>query len=527
MSGLPISETSPNPIADPTIPYLGYGWSNQTVRTTTYPPLAVGADGSSSQLYVPDLVKSVGVLEEQVEIIEAAIIANPPVSVTPVGSAPNASAATVASSAITLQPADATNPGVITAGVQTIGGNKTFTGELRATAVSADPGGSQRTLVINTATNQIGSIVGGGGGGSGVTAVTAVGVAPNANAASIAGSNLTLQPASATFPGVVTAAAQTFGGTKTFSAITLPAASGLTGSIQQPSGTTLMHTASSLAGSNIFVGQNTGRLANTAAGVTGVGKGALQLLTTGSFNTVVGSDAMMLHTSGLKNVAIGSSVAPNSTICANNVFIGADALPNATSVGGSIIIGKNAGTGMTGEQGVIEIGNGTTGTSLTNSINIGMASTTQCYIRGISGVTPAAPTGMVIIDPSTHRLGQADYGLATAVFTPTLNVGAITASTVRGAAGAVITCLIQRVGKLVSITVPAFRVTAQSAAATALILSGAGALPTTYRPSFETQLSVGANTITITAAGVITLTNGTLTLPAGTVSDFNASWVVA
>lgn len=48
--------------------------------------------------------------------------------------------------------------------------------------------------------------------------VAGVGAAPNAAGASLAGAEITLQPADATNPGVVTAAAQTFGGAKTFAA---------------------------------------------------------------------------------------------------------------------------------------------------------------------------------------------------------------------------------------------------------------------------------------------------------------------
>jgi hypothetical protein len=47
-----------------------------------------------------------------------------------VGSSPNANGASISSSTLTLQPADATNPGVVTSGTQTIGGTKTFSGQL-------------------------------------------------------------------------------------------------------------------------------------------------------------------------------------------------------------------------------------------------------------------------------------------------------------------------------------------------------------------------------------------------------------
>jgi trimeric autotransporter adhesin len=47
-------------------------------------------------------------------------------SLTAVGSTPNANGGSISGTALTLQPADLTNPGVVTAGTQTIGGVKTF-----------------------------------------------------------------------------------------------------------------------------------------------------------------------------------------------------------------------------------------------------------------------------------------------------------------------------------------------------------------------------------------------------------------
>ena len=56
-----------------------------------------------------------------------------PVALAAVGSAPNANAASLSGQQLTLQPADATNPGVLTAGTQTIGGAKTFSSNVTAT----------------------------------------------------------------------------------------------------------------------------------------------------------------------------------------------------------------------------------------------------------------------------------------------------------------------------------------------------------------------------------------------------------
>jgi hypothetical protein len=54
-----------------------------------------------------------------------------------------------------------------------------------------------------------------GGGGGGIT-LAPIGSSPNANGASFSSGTLTLQPANASFGGVVTTASQTFAGTKTF-----------------------------------------------------------------------------------------------------------------------------------------------------------------------------------------------------------------------------------------------------------------------------------------------------------------------
>lgn len=55
--------------------------------------------------------------------------------------------------------------------------------------------------------------------GGGVTTMTNIGAVPNADGATIAGVNLTLQPADASFGGVVTTAAQTIAGAKTVNAL--------------------------------------------------------------------------------------------------------------------------------------------------------------------------------------------------------------------------------------------------------------------------------------------------------------------
>jgi hypothetical protein len=76
-----------------------------------------------------------------------------------------------------------------------------------------------------------------GSGGGGVTTMAAIGSSPNGDGASISTSTLTLQPASASFGGVVTTGAQTFEGTKTFNQNILSNGSGVfSGEVQSTYG---------------------------------------------------------------------------------------------------------------------------------------------------------------------------------------------------------------------------------------------------------------------------------------------------
>lgn len=91
-----------------------------------------------------------------------------------------------------LQPADGTNPGVLSTGAQTIAGNKTFSGTIGASNLS--------------------------GTNTGDVTLGAVGSSPNSNGASLSGQALTLQPADGTNPGLITSGTQSLGGVKTFNA---------------------------------------------------------------------------------------------------------------------------------------------------------------------------------------------------------------------------------------------------------------------------------------------------------------------
>lgn len=99
------------------------------------------------------------------------------ITLSDVGNSPNDQAATLTGSVLNLEPADATHPGVITAGTQTIGGDKTFTG-----AVSADTLSATNLSGTNTGDLDLGT----------------------ANGLSLLGQSLSLQAADATHTGALT-----------------------------------------------------------------------------------------------------------------------------------------------------------------------------------------------------------------------------------------------------------------------------------------------------------------------------------
>ena len=113
------------------------------------------------------------------------------ISLGAIGAVPSPAGASLAGQVLTLQPADGTFGGVLTAGAQTIAGNKTFSGTIAASNIS--------------------------GTNTGDVTLGVIGAIPSPAGASLAGQVLSLQPADGTFGGVLTAGAQTIAGNKTFS----------------------------------------------------------------------------------------------------------------------------------------------------------------------------------------------------------------------------------------------------------------------------------------------------------------------
>jgi hypothetical protein len=101
-----------------------------------------------------------------------------------------------------------------------------------------------------------------GASGSGVTTAAAIGATPNANGMTISGSTINLQPADASFGGVVTTGTQTIAGAKTF-----------TGSPNLANGTTLLHYNTAIGANSesmaYYWGSNEYQIVSSATG-TGV-----------------------------------------------------------------------------------------------------------------------------------------------------------------------------------------------------------------------------------------------------------------
>lgn len=81
------------------------------------------------------------------------------VSFAAVGSSPSANGGGISGGVITLQPADGSNPGLVTSGTQTLGGNKTFSGDVIVSTLNASTPGTSvdpGIFVIPSGSNKFG-----------------------------------------------------------------------------------------------------------------------------------------------------------------------------------------------------------------------------------------------------------------------------------------------------------------------------------------------------------------------------------
>jgi hypothetical protein len=253
---------------------------------------------------------------------------------------------------------------------------------------------------------------------AGVTTMAAIGSTPNANGASISGTTLTLQPANASYGGVVTTAAQTFAGVKTFNsdisvnenifgrgagstssrniAIGInPLAANTTGTWNTAVGAYALQ-ANTTASNNTAIGNEAISNAIPGSNNTGIGNRAL-MNTTGSSNTAVGSNTLANATTGIDNSSMGSNAGGQLTSGSKNILLGAlagyrvaSASVANTTGSNSVLIGYDVRPAADGETNEIVISgyNGTAGTVGlgSNSTLIGNSATTLTQLMGVVNI---------------------------------------------------------------------------------------------------------------------------------------------
>jgi len=193
----------------------------------------------------------------------------------------------------------------------------------------------------------------------GTITLSAIGVTPNLNGATITGSVLNLEPASIGFGGVVTTTIQTFAGEKTFvedlkvNSLTIGKGGAIGNTAVNNTAIGIDALKVNTANNNTAIGKsalanNVGGYQNTAIGVnallTNVGESSIVNPTipfVGIYNTAVGFEALKLNT-GNNNTALGLSTLLNNTIGFQNTAIGSEALRSNVDGEENTAVGKDA-----------------------------------------------------------------------------------------------------------------------------------------------------------------------------------------
>lgn len=229
-----------------------------------------------------------------------------------------------------------------------------------------------------------------GAGGSGVTTMAAIGSSPNANGATISGVNLNLEPASASFGGVVTTGTQTFAGAKTFSSD--PTFSAMTANRMLYTGTGGLASSSANA---TFNGSKLAIAGSATASTFSVGSYQTQSL--GTNNSFIGDNVQ--YTSGFKAVANGYTPMiyfPNGDIemytspTTATAGSAANQSPKLRVTGGGVVIHQNV-SGLTASANLL----------LGNVISTAGTSPLKFYLTGAVAMTTAE---VGAVEPVTTKL---------------------------------------------------------------------------------------------------------------------------
>ena len=262
------------------------------------------------------------------------------------------------------------------------------------------------TVVINTATGQLGVASGGGTPIETLTGDSGGAIGPTAGNITITGG---------TSGAIFTGSGSTL--TESFNFLALPNTNiNATVGYISFGGNRFI---SNYGTDNTFVGQVAGNATLTTASAvdnTGLGTGVLFSLTTGSRNCGIGEGTLISLTTGVSNSIVGTEAANTLIGASRNSVLGDGALDNATSTSDNIAIGFDAADAFsTNESSNIIIGsNGVIGDNHTIRIGTQGSGTRQqnlAFMAGIVGVSPATPV-FTTINSSTGQLGVSQ-GLST------------------------------------------------------------------------------------------------------------------
>ncbi len=333
--------------------------------------------------------------------------------------------------------------GVVTTGVQTFAGAKTFTNTITASNLSgtntgdvtlaavdsagiANANGATLTgQVINlrsatalfagvvntgvqsfagakTFTNTItaSNLSGTNTGDVTLAVIDSAGVA-NANGATLTGQVLNLRSATASFGGIVNTGTQSFAGAKTFStSIALPNTTNSTTGVFFMNTTPYFHNFSTTGTKNVFLGgagNFTAATGNSLGTNFGVGVGALSSLTTGFSNIALGVDALGSMTSGFGNIGIGTS-----------------AIGTATGGNGNVFIGINSGAAMTSASNNVALGPTTLNSVTTGGSNVALGPNAGLnLLTGTNNVMIGSTAGSALVGAESNDILISSVGLAT------------------------------------------------------------------------------------------------------------------
>ena len=296
-----------------------------------------------------------------------------------------AAGGTISGTALTLTPADGTNPGLISTGTQTIAGAKTFSSDVTANGLTVGRG--RLGLESNTAI--------------GIASLAANTTGANNTATGYASLAANTTGANNTATGYASLAANTTGanntatGYGTLVANTTGANNSATGSATLMANTTGNNNTGT---GNATLAANTTGASNTASGSFSLGRNQ-----TGNDNTAIGFNSLYENIAGIKNTGVGSYSLWKNT-ASNNTALGYGAIALNISGTGNVAQGVNSLSNNTTGSDNTAIGKFSMLINTTGSYNTAIGSLAEVNASNFTNAT-AIGYGARVFASNTIQLG--------------------------------------------------------------------------------------------------------------------------